>query len=399
MSLNDTPKANRLHIAFFGKRNAGKSSLINAFVGQDVSIVSDDAGTTTDPVYKAMEIYGLGPCTIIDTAGFDDEGSLGELRVKKTKEVVSKTDIAVLIFNADDITEELRWFSFLKEKNIPTVVVLNKVDLFDASPLLKTIEEKTFITPLCVSAKTKAGLAELKSAIINAKPKDTDEITILGDLVQSGDTVVLVMPQNIQAPKGRLILPQVQTIRELLDRHCIVVAAQTENLESTLAKLNAAPTLIITDSQDFDKVAPLVPSATKLTSFSVLFARYKGDLITYLEGTKAFSSLNEHSSILIAECCSHAPLSEDIGREKIPNLLRKSISPNIKVSIVSGSDYPEDLTPYDLIIQCGGCMLNRREILSRIERATNQNVPITNYGLALAYLKGIPLEKLTFPKE
>ncbi len=393
--LSNTPKANRLHIGFFGKRNSGKSSLINAFTGQNVSIVSFVAGTTTDPVYKAMEIHGLGACVIIDTAGFDDVGELGEIRVEKTKLAAEKTDIAVITFCGGDIAKELQWVNYFKQRKTPVLPVLTKADLSDGlDGLAETVRAETGINPIIVSAKTGQGIDKLKNGLVRLMPADFEAESILRGLVSENDSVLLVMPQDIQAPKGRLILPQVQTIRELLDKKCIVTSTTTDKLDAALSYLKQPPKLIITDSQVFDIVYAKKPKDSLLTSFSVLFAAYKGDIDSYVKGAKAIDSLKENSKVLIAECCTHAPLAEDIGREKIPKLLRKRVGEGLTVDIVSGTDFPSDLTDYDLIIQCGACMFNRKYVLSRIGRANEQNVPITNYGIAIAYIKGI-LDKVS----
>ncbi|MCH5299188.1 MAG: [FeFe] hydrogenase H-cluster maturation GTPase HydF [Ruminococcus sp.] len=390
MTLNETPSANRLHIGFYGKRNSGKSSLINAFTGQEVSIVSDVAGTTTDPVNKAMEIHGLGACVLIDTAGFDDIGELGKIRVEKTEKTAEKIDIAIVLFSGDDITLECRWYEFFKRKNIPVIPVVSKADLLvNGSAYALKIRGKIGTTPLQVSSLDGSGISELKEELIRLIPSDYDAPSITGRLCGENDLVLLVMPQDIQAPKGRLILPQVQTIRELLDKKCIVASCTTDKLVETLAALSRAPKLIITDSQVFDYVHKTKPEESMLTSFSVLFAAYKGDLPYYIEGAKALDNLKEDSRVLIAECCTHAPLSEDIGRVKIPRLLKKRVGEGLKIDIVSGTDFPDNLSDYDLIIQCGGCMFNRKYIMSRIDRARGENIPMTNYGVTIAHITGI----------
>ncbi len=389
-TLNDTPSANRLHIGFYGKRNSGKSSLINAFTGQQVSIVSEVAGTTTDPVNKAMEISGIGACVLIDTAGFDDIGELGEMRIKKTEKAAEKTDIAVVLFSGSDITKECDWYNFFKEKKIPVIPVVSKADmLINGSAYAFKVRNKIGEKPLQVSAVDKIGIDELKEQLIRLIPSEKNTPFITGDLCGEDDIVLLVMPQDIQAPKGRLILPQVQTIRELLDKKCIVSACTTDKFETALKTLSKTPKLIITDSQVFDFVHDKKPEESMLTSFSVLFAAYKGDLGYYIEGAKAIDSLTENSRVLIAECCTHAPLNEDIGRVKIPRLLRKRAGKNLKIDIVSGTDFPENLNDYDLIIQCGGCMFNRKYIMSRIDKAKDKHVPMTNYGVTIAHITGI----------
>ncbi len=389
-TLNDTPSANRLHIGFYGKRNAGKSSLINAFTGQEVSIVSEIAGTTTDPVNKAMEIHGIGPCVLIDTAGFDDIGELGKIRVEKTEKTAEKIDIAIVLFSGDDITLECRWYEFFTSKNIPVVPVVSKADLLiNGAAYVFKVRNKIGVKPIQVSAVDGSGIDKLKEELIRVIPAEYNAPTITGGLCGEDDLVLLVMPQDIQAPKGRLILPQVQTIRELLDKKCVVASCTTDKLTQTLGSLSREPKLIITDSQVFDYVYKNKPQSSMLTSFSVLFAAYKGDLSYYIEGAKAIDNLNEHSRVLIAECCTHAPLSEDIGRVKIPRLLRKRFGEGLKVDMTSGTDFPADLTPYDLVIQCGGCMFNRTYILNRIDRAKEQKVPMTNYGVTIAHITGI----------
>lgn len=396
-TLNDTPSANRLHIGFYGKRNSGKSSLINAFTGQQVSIVSDIAGTTTDPVNKAMEIHGIGACMLIDTAGFDDIGELGEMRIKKTEKTAERIDIAVVLFSGGDITKECEWYEFFKGKKIPVIPVVSKADmLVNGSAYVFKVRNKIGEKPLMVSAVEGSGIEELKEHLIRLMPSDYNSPTITGSLCGENDLVLLVMPQDIQAPKGRLILPQVQTIRELLDKKCFVSACTTDKFVHSIKTLGKAPKLIITDSQVFDYVYNNKPEESMLTSFSVLFAAYKGDLDYYIEGAKAIDALNENSRVLIAECCTHAPLSEDIGREKIPRLLRKRAGDGLKIDIVSGTDFPEDLSKYDLIIQCGGCMFNRKYIMSRIDKAKSYNVPMTNYGVTIAHITGI-LDNISKP--
>ena len=390
MSLTDTPNANRLHIALFGRRNSGKSSLINALTGQDTALVSDTPGTTTDLVSKAMEIQGIGPCLFIDTPGFDDEGELGELRVSRTLKAIEKTDIALLLCGDTTFSHEKEMLALLKKKNIPVIPVLNKIDIRENSDSLATyIEKECKIRPLLVSAKEEIGIEQIRQAILEKLPSDFGQQSITGELTAENDLVLLVMPQDIQAPKGRLILPQVQTIRELLDKKCLVVSCTTDKLTETLQALARPPKLIITDSQVFKAVYEQKPEESKLTSFSVLFAGYKGDIHYYVESAAVIESLTEASRVLIAETCTHAPLTEDIGRVKLPRLLRKRIGEKLQIDIVGGTDFPQDLTPYDLIIHCGACMFNRKYVLSRIERAREQHIPMTNYGVAIAYLNGI----------
>ena len=399
MNLVHTPNANRLHIALFGKRNSGKSSLINALTGQDTALVSDTPGTTTDPVQKAMEIHGIGPCLFIDTPGFDDEGELGNRRIERTWKAVEKTDIALLLCagggsaeetGEPDFTEELHWLEQLKAKNIPTILLINKADIRKNTASLAIRIKETFGSqPIPASAKEKTGVELIRQAILEKLPEDFDQQSITGSLVTEGDLVLLVMPQDIQAPKGRLILPQVQTIRELLDKKCLIMSCTTDKLQETLQALSRPPKLIITDSQVFKTVYEQKPEESRLTSFSVLFAGYKGDIRYYVKSASAIGSLTESSRVLMAEACTHAPLSEDIGRVKLPHLLRKRIGEKLSIDIVAGTDFPQDLTPYSLVIHCGACMFNRKYVLSRIERARLQNVPMTNYGVAIAFLNGI----------
>ena len=399
MNLVHTPNANRLHIALFGKRNSGKSSLINALTGQDTALVSDTPGTTTDPVQKAMEIHGIGPCLFIDTPGFDDEGELGNRRIERTWKAVEKTDIALLLCaggssaeetGEPDFTEELHWLEQLKAKNIPTILLINKADIRKNTASLAIRIKETFGSqPIPVSAKEKTGIELIRQAILEKLPEDFDQQSIAGNLVTEGDLVLLVMPQDIQAPKGRLILPQVQTMRELLDKKCLIMSCTTDKLRETLQALSRPPKLIITDSQVFKTVYEQKPEESRLTSFSVLFAGYKGDIRYYVKSASAIGSLTESSRVLIAEACTHAPLSEDIGRVKLPHLLRKRIGEKLSIDIVAGTDFPQDLTPYSLVIHCGACMFNRKYVLSRIELARKQNIPMTNYGVAIAFLNGI----------
>lgn len=394
MSLNDTPRANRLHIGIFGKRNSGKSTLINALTGHNVSVVSDVAGTTTDLVYKTIEIYGIGPCVLIDTAGFDDEGYLGEMRVDKTKTAMEKTDIALVLFTDENMEMELEWINKFRERKTPVIPVINKADsLPNIGIIRRKISDTLKYEPVLISALTKSGIEKIREEILRKLPEDYDNKSITGNLVAEDDIVLLVMPQDIQAPKGRLILPQVQTIRELLDKKCIVISCTADKIQQSLEVLSKPPKLIITDSQVFPLVYRLKPRESLLTSFSVLFAALKGDIDYFVKSAAVIDSLTPDSKVLIAEACTHVPISEDIGTIKIPRMLRQKAGDGITIKNVHGNDFPEDLTPYDLIIQCGSCMFNRKFVLNRVEKAKEQNVPMTNYGIAIAHLSGI-LDKI-----
>lgn len=385
----DTPKANRLHIAVFGKRNAGKSSLVNALTNQSLSLVSDTPGTTTDPVGKTMELLPLGPVMIIDTAGLDDEGSLGELRVKKTKEVMDKTDLALLVFTSEntDYTLEKQWFNELKERNIAIVGVLNKIDIQEAS--LEKLSEEFPIPFVKVSAKDKKNIGDLKDYIAKYSPTDFELPTIVGDILKPKARVVLVAPQDLQAPKGRLILPQVQVIRDILDNGAMALTVKDTELEELLSSLKEKPDLIITDSQIFKKVNALVPKDIPLTSFSILMARYKGSLEMFIKGAKAIDSLKEGDKVLIAEACTHHALKGDIAREKLPTWLQEKAGCHLDIQVNSGADFPEDLETYKLIVHCGSCMFNRKQLMSRLIKAESLGVPITNFGIAIAHINGI----------
>lgn len=390
MNLNQTPSANRLHIGLFGKRNSGKSALINAITGQQIALVSDVPGTTTDPVYKSMEIHGIGPCVLIDTAGFDDEGELGAMRVARTQRALERTELAIVVFDTADIQQECAWVAQLRAKKIPVLAVISKADArANADALLQKVQDACKLTPVLVSAQTGAGMDALLEQLIRLTPPDFGARSLVAHLVKEGDVVLLVMPQDPQAPAGRLILPQVQTIRALLDEECTVVSTTAKGMERALSALSAPPQLIITDSQVFQAVYEHKPEESLLTSFSVLMAGYKGDIGTFVEGAQAIDALTPHARVLIAEACTHAPLTEDIGREKIPRMLRKRAGETLRVDIVSGTDFPQDVSGYDLIIHCGACMFNRRLVMARIERAQAQGVPITNYGIAIAKLTGI----------
>ena len=401
--LNEVPNANRLHIGIFGKTNSGKSSLLNIITGQSTSIVSDVAGTTTDVVYKAMEINPLGPCVLMDTAGLEDNTALGAQRLEKTQLAMDKADVAIIVFPADgrqDFASELQLLARFRQKNIPVLCLIN--DFSDNREAVSDLQAR--LAERLKDSKIKAVVAdcshggnidELRMALASLMPEDFDTEYITGRLVSEDDVVLLVMPQDIQAPKRRLILPQVQTIRELLDRKCIVISSTADKYQQALSQLKNAPKLIITDSQVFKYVYEHKPAESRLTSFSVLFAAYKGDLAYYIEGAKHIDRLTEKSRVLIAECCTHAPLQEDIGRVKIPALLRKRFGAKLQVDVVSGTDFPENLSTYDLVIQCGGCMFNRQFIMTRIEKAKAEAVPMTNYGITIAYLTGI-LDKISF---
>lgn len=401
--LNEVPNANRLHIGIFGKTNSGKSSLLNIITGQSTSIVSDVAGTTTDVVYKAMEINPLGPCVLMDTAGLEDNTSLGAQRLEKTQLAMDKADMAIIVFPADgrqNFASELQLLARFRQKNIPVLCLINdfsdnKETVADLQTRLAERLKDSKIKAVVADCSHAGNIDELRMALASLMPEDFDTEYITGRLVSEDDVVLLVMPQDIQAPKRRLILPQVQTIRELLDRKCLVISATADKYQQALSQLKTAPKLIITDSQVFKYVYEHKPAESRLTSFSVLFAAYKGDLAYYIEGAKHIDSLTENSKVLIAECCTHAPLQEDIGRVKIPALLRKRFGAKLQVDVVSGTDFPENLSTYDLIIQCGGCMFNRQFIMTRIEKARAEAVPMTNYGITIAYLTGI-LDKISF---
>ena len=371
--LHETPAAQRLHIALYGRRNGGKSSLINALTGQQVALVSPVAGTTADPVKKAMELHPIGPVLFIDTAGYDDEGELGKLRVEATQDTLARADVALLVISGTPTQEDLQWANQLREKDIPFLVVQTKGDVEPPAQLPKELSQRA----VAVSAATGAGIDTLRTALAALVPEDFGRQDLTRGLCQRGDVVLLVMPQDIQAPKGRLILPQVRTIRH------------------ALAALKAPPQLIITDSQCFPLVAANKPQESLLTSFSILMAAEKGDIDAFAQGAQAIGTLTQHSRVLIAEGCTHAPLEEDIGRVKIPNLLRKRVGPGLQVDVVAGSDFPRDLTGYDLVIHCGGCMFNRAYVLARLSQAQKQGVPMTNYGVAIAYLTGI-LDKVSW---
>lgn len=393
MSLNATPSGERTHIAFFGCRNAGKSSLINAVTGHELSVVSDIAGTTTDPVYKAMEILPLGPCMMIDTPGFDDRGELGELRVKRTRQVLNKTDIAVLVADAaagitDTDKELLRLF---KEKELAHIIVYNKSDLLTAIPEAGEGE-------IYVSAKTGYNINELRLLLGRFAPKEEDS-PICRDLVSAGDIAVLVAPIDSAAPKGRLILPQQQTIRDLLDAGASALVLKDDMLKSGLEKLVSPPKMVITDSQVFPKAADATPEEVPLTSFSILMARHKGFLETAVLGVTAIERLCDGDTVLVAEGCTHHRQCEDIGTVKIPRWLREYTGKELKIESTGGGSFPDDLSPYSLVIHCGGCMLSSREVKYRMKCSVDAGVPFTNYGTAIAYLNGILERSLSvFPE-
>ena len=383
-----TPASERVHIALLGRTNAGKSAMLNCLAKQDVAIVSDTPGTTTDPVQKPMELTGMGAVVIIDTPGLDDNTTLGKERMARTAKMLDRTDIAVVLFTDEGIDTELRIIEECRTREIPVVVALNQVDrIANRDALMARIEEATKCRVIATSTTTGEGIEALREAIIETRP--AEERLITEGFCKAGDRVLLVMPQDKSAPKGRLIQPQVQTIRELLDRGCIPICCTPDRMAEALAALATPPELIITDSQAFNEVYQLKPEASTLTSFSILFARYKGDIALFTEGVKALKGITEASRILIAEACSHTPQNEDIGRVKLPRLLRKRFGEGLTIDIMGGADYPEDLTPYDLVIHCGACMFNRKHVLSRVERARKQGVAITNYGVILAALTGI----------
>ena len=387
-AMQTTPTSERIHIAIFGRCNSGKSTLVNRLTGQEVSIVSAMAGTTTDPVQKPMELNGLGAAVIIDTPGLDDNTELGSARMARTAKMLDKTDIAIVLFTDEGTDAEMSIINECRIREIPTVVAVAQIDRIENyNNIIAEVEALTKGKVLAISAERGDGVESLREAIIACRP--SDERLITEGFCKAGDTVLLVMPQDKSAPKGRLIQPQVQTIRELLDRGCMPICCTPERMAEALATLVAPPQLIITDSQAFEDVYKLKPEASVLTSFSILFARYKGDIALFTEGVKALRNITENSRILIAEACTHTPQNEDIGRVKLPRILRKRFGEGLQIDIVGGADYPEDLTPYDLVIHCGACMFNRKHVLSRVERARKQGVAITNYGVILAALSGI----------
>lgn len=391
MELEKTNSGSRIHIGFFGKVNSGKSSIINSFASREISIVSDQEGTTTDPVYKSMEIKSLGACLLMDTPGIADETILGEKRMKRTEEVISKTDIGILVVSDTETRAERELLK--KFKDTPLLLVINKIDILSEDEIKKIREDFSDYKIIELSALEKVGFEKLLEELLKFKPKKEEKL--FDGMVEEKDLVLLVIPQDIAAPKNRLILPQVQAIRELLDRNAIVSMVKLEELSDLLKILNKKPDLIVADSSVFLEVYEKIPREVKLTSFSVLFAKLKGDIDQYVRGVGALENLNENSKILIAECCTHAPAEEDIGRIKIPNMIRKKYGEKIQVDVNSGSVFPENISDYDLIIQCGGCMLNSKNIRSRIGKVKEKNIPITNYGIVIAYFKGI-LDKINY---
>lgn len=391
MSLNDTPSSERVHIGIFGKRNAGKSSLINAITGQNLAIVSEAKGTTTDPVYKAMELLPLGPVVIIDTPGIDDEGVLGSLRIQKAYQVLNKTDIALVIIDAavGPSAEDLRLIKRINAKKIPLLIVINKCETINEDK--KTAYQALLSNGklLFVSAEQKLNIFELKEAIAQTVPADENKAQIVADLLLPSDFVVLVVPIDSAAPKGRLILPQQQTIRDILEADAAAIVVKENELTNTLQNLGKRPKLVITDSQVFKKVAAETPADILLTSFSILFARYKGNLQTAVQGVTAFDSLEDGDKILIGEGCTHHRQCDDIGTVKLPRWIKEYTGKNPEFIFTSGTEFPLNLSPYKMIIHCGACMLNEREMQYRIKCAADQNIPFTNYGITIAYINGI----------
>ena len=390
MSLNDTPSGERLRISFFGKRNAGKSSLVNAVTNQQLAVVSDTLGTTTDPVQKAMELLPLGPVLITDTPGFDDSGKLGELRVKRTKQILNKTDIAILVTDAtrqQDETE-LELLKIFEEKSIPFIIAKNKSDLLGEVP----VNEDGAGNVIYVSATEKTGIEELKERIGHLIPSDGNGLRLVGDIIEPGQLVVLVIPIDKAAPKGRLILPQQQAIRDILDVGAFAITTRDTELADLLERLRdfgQNPDLVITDSQAFEKVNKIVPKGIELTSFSILMARYKGFLDTAVKGARAIDELSDGDKILISEGCTHHRQCGDIGTVKLPKWLSERTGKKLVIETTSGADFPDSLEEYKLVIHCGGCMLSAREMVYRMKCAEDMNVPFTNYGIAIAYMKGI----------
>ncbi len=384
MSLQNTPSSERLHIGFFGMRNAGKSSVVNAVTNQEISLVSDVLGTTTDPVKKAMELLPLGPVVIIDTPGLDDLGTLGEMRVKRAKEMLSITDIAVVVIDAEkgECEDDTSLLNIIKEKKIPFIVVYNKADLLAETKA--PVDNEVY-----VSAKTGENIETLKNMLAKLGEKNKKEKPLVSDLLDTGDLVVLVIPIDESAPKGRLILPQQMVIRDILDHHCMCVCTQVEELSSTLSQLNKKPKLVITDSQAFGRVSKITPKDITLTSFSIIMARYKGDLLSLVKGAKALESIKDGDKILIAEGCTHHRQCNDIGTVKMPNWIKNFTSSKPQFCFTSGTGFPENLDDFKLIVHCGGCMLNEKEMKRRMDEAKKAGIPIVNYGVAIAHMNGI----------
>lgn len=405
MSLNDTPQGERVQIALFGKRNAGKSSVINAITGQQLAIVSDVKGTTTDPVSKAMEILPLGPCMLIDTPGIDDEGELGRKRIEKTMQVMNKTDIALIVIDINTLDEEilstkrglpekeLEIIALAEEKKLPYIIVLNQADCMEdafAETIRNQLIAKNAQIPInVISATQKKGLEELKDTLAALAPDTDSKLHIIGDLISEGDIIVLVVPIDAAAPKGRLIMPQQQVIRDILDNHAIAVVTQIPTLAKTLENLPGRVKLVVTDSQAFKEVSAIVPENILLTSFSILFARHKGNLKKLVEGVTAVEKLADGARVLIAEGCTHRRQCNDIGTVKIPRWLNEYTGKNLQIESCSGTEFPADLSKYDLVIHCGACTLHEKEMKHRIFRTDEQNVPIVNYGIFIAYVNGI----------
>ena len=381
--INQTPNANRVHIGFFGKRNAGKSSVVNAVTGQKLSIVSDVKGTTTDPVSKAMELLPVGPVVIIDTPGIDDEGLVGELRVRRAKQILNKTDVAVLIIDgvAGKSQTDEALIRLFEEKSLPYIIVYNKSDLKKQENLREN--------EISVSAMTGENTNELKERIAKLAKTEENEKRVIGDFLKPSDIVVLVTPIDGSAPKGRMILPQVQTIRDILDGNAMCLVTQTEQLNAALASLKEPPKMVVTDSQAFSIVKDIVPETVPLTSFSILFANYKGVLKTAAKGAAAVENLRDGDTVLISEGCTHHRQCEDIGTVKLPNWIKKHTGKSVEFEFTSGGEFPDGLSKYSLIVHCGGCMLNEREVLYRQKCAQDQGIPFTNYGTLIAYMNGI----------
>lgn len=391
MSLNSTPSAERLHIGLFGRRNAGKSSIINAITNQNIAIVSDVKGTTTDPVYKAMELLPLGPVMIIDTPGLDDEGTLGMQRIDKTHQVLGKTDLAILVVDAlqgmTDLETEL--IKLFQDKKIPYVVVFNKLDLLKQNQPEKAVSLSPAPNEIYVSAETKENISALKELLVKNAPQEENELRIIGDLLAPSDLVVLVVPIDSSAPKGRLILPQQQTIRDILESDAIAIVTKETELKDTLASLGKKPRMVVTDSQAFAQVAADTPEDIPLTSFSILFGRYKGDLPQLIAGINAVKNLKDGDKILISEGCTHHRQCDDIGTVKIPRWLSEYTGKKLEINTSSGTSFPQDLHEYALVVHCGGCVLNRKEMQHRINIVNRQEVPIVNYGILISYMQGI----------